>query len=114
MFGRNNDKKISILATDQSIDTNRTRMEHLSLKTVTIGSKYLAIGSAQLGEKLIVESNQASTYIERRGHDYWDFLFGSHKSGNKMSVDFGRLSVPGLATVTYLTGSSGSLHGMSQ
>ena len=65
-FGRNNAKKTSILATDQSTDTNRTRMEPLLLLTVTIGPKYLAIGSVQLGNKLITEANQELTSIDRR------------------------------------------------
>ena len=75
---------------DQSTDTNRTRTEHLSLSAVTIESKDLVIYSAQLGDKIIVEANQASTSIDRRRNGDWDFLFGSRKSGNEMSVDFGR------------------------
>ena len=47
-FGRNNANKISILVTDQSTETNHTRMENILLPAVTIGSKDLAIGSAQL------------------------------------------------------------------
>ena len=75
--------------TDQSTDTNHTSMEHLLLLATTIGSNYLAIGSARLGYKLIVEANQVSAYIDRRGHSYQESPFGSHKSGNKTSVDFG-------------------------
>ena len=63
-------------------------MEHLSLSAVAIGSKYLEIGSARLGNKIIVEANQWVTFIEKRGHSDWDFLFGSQKNGNEMSVDF--------------------------
>ena len=68
LFGRNNAKIILILVTNQLTDTNRTRMEHLLLPTVTIGSKYLAIGSVQLGDKIIAEYNRASTSIDIWGH----------------------------------------------
>ena len=50
---------------DQSTDTNCTRMEYLSFPTVSIGLKDLAIGSAWLVDKLILEANQSSTYIDR-------------------------------------------------
>ena len=53
---------------DQLADTNRTRMEHISLSEITIGSKELVISSAQLGDKLIVHANQAITYSDRWGH----------------------------------------------
>ena len=43
-FGINIAEKISILATDQSADTNRTSMEHLSLLAKNIGLKYITIG----------------------------------------------------------------------
>ena len=46
--------------------------------------------SARLGDKLIVESNQVSAYIERRGHGDRKFPSGSRKSGNEMTVEFGR------------------------
>ena len=45
-FERNTAKQIFISATDQSEDTNRTWMEHLSLSEITIGSKDLVIISA--------------------------------------------------------------------
>ena len=89
-LGINTAKQIYILATYQLIDTNRTRIEHLSLSAVTIGSKYLVIGSARLGDKIVLEAKQASTSIDRQGHGYQDFPFGSRKSGDGMSVDFGR------------------------
>ena len=89
-FERNAAKQISISEADQSTDTNRTRMKHLFLPVVNIGSKYLMVCSVLLGNKLIAEANQAITSIGRRGHGYQEFLFGSWKSGNKISVDFGR------------------------
>ena len=91
-FGRITANKISISATDQSADINPTRIEHLSLLTTTIGSKEIAIGSAQLGNKLILESNQSSTSIDKQGQGDQDFPSSSPKSGNTMSVDFGRNS----------------------
>ena len=89
LFGRNTAKRISISAMDQSTDTNHTRMKHLSFPAVTIGSKYLAIGSARLGKNLIKESNQLTTFIDIRGHGDRKSPFASRKSGNKTSVDFG-------------------------
>ena len=76
--------------TDQLADTNRTRMEHLSLPATTIGLKYIEIGTVRLGNNIITEANQASVVIYRWGHNDRDFPFGSRKSGNKMSVDFER------------------------
>ena len=65
-------------------------MEHLLLSETTIFSKDLTIGSARLGENIIAEANQssASIYIPVKGDQ--EFPFESQKSGNKMSVDFGR------------------------
>ena len=74
----------------QSLDTNRTRIEHLSLSAITIGSKELAISSARLGKNRIVDYNQASFHIDIRGHVDQYFPFRSRKSGNKIIVDFGR------------------------
>ena len=65
-------------------------MEHLSLLATTIGLKELAIGSARLGNKIIPEDNQASNYLDRKGHGGWDLPCRSRKSGNKTSIDFGR------------------------
>ena len=48
------------------------------------------IGSVQFGDKIIVEANQESTYIDIWVHGDKDFSFGSRKSGNKISVNFGR------------------------
>ena len=76
--------------TDQLVDTNRTRMEHILLSAITIGPKYLAISSAQLGDKLIVNADQAIAPIDRQRHGNQEFPFQSQKSGNKMNVDFGR------------------------
>ena len=59
---------MSISAMYQLADTNHTRMEYILLSTTTIGSKELAIGSARLGNNLILESNQASTSIDRLGY----------------------------------------------
>ena len=87
-FGINTYKKIPILMADQSEETNRTRIEHLSFSAITTGSKYIAIISARLGCKLIVHANQSSTPIDRRVHSNCYFPFGSRKSGNKMSVYF--------------------------
>ena len=65
-------------------------MEHLLLSATNIGPKKLEIGSAQLGNKLIAESNQAIYSIDKRGQGDWESSFGSWKSGNGLSVDFGR------------------------
>ena len=65
-------------------------MEYLLLSATTIGLKDIAIGSSWLGGKLIKEDNQASASIDRRGNGVQEFHFGSWKSGNKTSVDFGR------------------------
>ena len=82
LFGRNNAKKISILATYQLAGTNHTRMEDLSLSETTIGSKDIAICSSQLGDKLIAESNQLSAPVDRQWHGDREFPFGSWESGN--------------------------------
>ena len=37
-----------------------------------------------------MEENQASASIDREGHSDGNLPFWSRKSGNKMSVDFGR------------------------
>ena len=89
-FGRNTFNQIFILTTDQLTDTNCTRMEHLFLPEIIISPKELAIGSAWLGENLIVHNNQVNTSIDRRIHGDRDFSFGSWKISNKMSVYFGR------------------------
>ena len=126
-FERNTVKQISILTTDKSEDTNRTRIEYILLLAINIGSKDLAIISARLGNNIIVCANQVSHPIDRRGQSDQDFPFGSHKSGNGMSVDFGRntnekiginplrtpeaqghrLPVPGSRDVAYFTWSAG-------
>ena len=67
-------------------------MDHLSFPTATIGLKEIVIGSAKLSNELVVKSNQESAYIDRHGHSDGGFPFGSHKNGNKTSVDFGRTS----------------------
>ena len=64
-FGINNAKKISNQTTDQLVYTNQNRMEQLSLSTTNIGSKYLEICSARLGNKLIKHANQESASIDR-------------------------------------------------
>ena len=63
-------------------------MEHLSLLVIYIGSKYLTISSARLGDKLTVNSNQASAPMDRRGQVDTKSPLGSRESGNNMSVDF--------------------------
>ena len=65
-------------------------MEYLSLSAVTLGLKDIVIGSKRLVEQIVVENKQAITYIYIQGHGDLDFPFGSRKSGNKISVDFGR------------------------
>ena len=65
-------------------------MEHLSLSEINTGLKDIEISSAHMGKNIIVHANEASTFIDRRGHGDWDFPFESWKSGNKMSVFFGR------------------------
>ena len=89
-FGRNNAKKIFISAMDQPTDTNRTRMEHLLLSAVNLGSKDITIGSEWLDKNIITEANQSRNYIDRRGNSDRNSPFGSCKSGDEMSVDFGR------------------------
>ena len=90
LFGRNTDKQIYISTMDQYADTNRTRMKHLLLLATNIGSKDLVIFIARLGENLVSGANQLKAYIYIRGQGDWYFPFGSWKSGNKMSVDFGQ------------------------
>ena len=65
-------------------------MENILLSEMTIGLKYLALRSAWLGNKLIVYANKLGDSIDRRENFERDFPYGSLKSGNKMSVDFGR------------------------
>ena len=60
--------KYSSWETDQSTDTNYTRMGHISFLELNIGLKDLAIGNERLGGKIIMEANQVSTYIDRRVH----------------------------------------------
>ena len=43
-----------------------------------------------MDNKLIVHSKQLSTPIDIQEHGDQYFLFGSRKSGNKISVNFGR------------------------
>ena len=74
---------------NQSSNTNRTSMKHILLSETTIGSKDLTMGSVQLGNNIITHANQEIDSIDRRVHGDWDPPFGSRKSGNKMSVDFG-------------------------
>ena len=76
-FGRNTAKQIPILVTDQSTNTNHTRMQHILLLDITIGSKYLAIVSLRLVNKLVTEANQASASFDIQGHGYLYFPFGS-------------------------------------
>ena len=83
---------MSISTVHQSEDNNCTRMEHLSLLTITIGSKYLAISIARLGDNIIVNYNQSSAFIYGRGNGAWDLTFGSRKVGNN---EFGFQAEPG-------------------
>ena len=46
------------------------------------------IGSERLGDKPILESNQARTSIDRPVDGGQEFPSGSPKSGNTMNVDF--------------------------
>ena len=55
-----------------------------------IGSKELAISSSHLGNKLIAHDKHSITFIDIHLHSDQDFPFEIMKSGNKMSVDFGR------------------------
>ena len=89
-FGINNAKQISVLTTDQLADTNHTRTDHLLFLATNIGPKEITISIKRLGDNIIVEDNQARSSIDRRGNGNRDLPFGSWKSGNKMSVDFGR------------------------
>ena len=73
IFGRNTSNQISISRMDQSADTNRTRIEHLLVLTITIGSKELAIISVHLGNKLILHDNQAINFVDIQGHCNQEF-----------------------------------------
>ena len=74
---------------DQSANTNRTRTEHVYLSDIAIWSKELAISIERL-DNTIIHTNQAISSIDRQGNSEWDMSFGSRKSCNKMSIDFGR------------------------
>ena len=65
-------------------------MEHILLLATTRRSKELVIGSARLGNNLIVEANQGRYSTDKWVHGDWYFPFDIRNSGNGMSVDFGR------------------------
>ena len=89
-FWRHTHRQISISTKVQSTDNNCTRMEHLLLSAITIGSNELTTDSSQLGDKLVMEANQSRSSIDRWGNAKQGFPFGGKKSGNKMIIDFGR------------------------
>ena len=64
---------------DQLENTNRTGMEHALLLVITVGSKYIAIDRAHSGD-MIINSNQASACIYRRGRSDRDIFIGSLNS----------------------------------
>ena len=72
-------------------------MEHVSLLDITIGSEEIAVNRVRLDETLI-HTNKASASIARRGHSDRDFYFGERKSGDKMSIEFGRNTNNGMPT----------------
>ena len=59
------------------------------MSNISIWSEELAISRARL-DKTIINRNQASTSIDRRGHIDWDFSFKSQKSCKDISFDFWR------------------------
>ena len=63
-------------------------MGHLSFSDKNIGLNDLAISSARLVDKLVVNTNQEIYSVDKLVHGDKDLPFGSQKSGNKMSVDF--------------------------
>ena len=73
---------------NQLADTNRTKMEHLSLTSMTKGSKYLAISGVRLGHKILMHTNQLMDTIDKQGHGDQNFLFASQKIGNGISIGF--------------------------
>ena len=77
------------LITDQSENTNYTRMEHIMLSVITLVSKDLAIG-IEHSYYTIIHNNQARDYIDRQVHGDGEIYFGSQKSCNNISIDFGR------------------------
>ena len=53
--------------TDKLYKTNHTRMEHVLLSAITIGSEELTISRAH-SDIMLIHTNQASASIDRRGH----------------------------------------------
>ena len=77
-------------------NTNRDGMEHISLRTIVIGSEEPAMSRSYSDDKLI-HTNQVSDSIDRHGHGKWDFSIGSWKNGKKMSINFGRNKNDGIS-----------------
>ena len=68
-------------------NTNRTRMEYISLLSITLGSKDFTISRARL-EDALIHTNQVSSSIDIWGWGDQDIYFGSWKSCNEMSIYF--------------------------
>ena len=64
-------------------------MEHILLLDVTIGYKELAI-SRSLSDDMIIHTNQLSASIDIGRNGDGEISFGSRKSCNKMSIEFGK------------------------
>ena len=70
-------------------NTNLTRMEHVLLSNIYIGSEEPTISRAHL-EETIIQTNQASASIGRRRHVDRGLSSGSQKICDKIIIDFGR------------------------
>ena len=70
-------------------NTNLTRMEHVLLSNIYIGSEEPTISRAHL-EETIIQTNQASASIGRRRHVDRGLSSGSQKSCDKIIIDFGQ------------------------
>ena len=68
---------------DQSENTNRTGMEHISLLVITVRSKELVIERARLDDAPI-HSNQSGASVDKWGHSDREIPLGSLKSGTEI------------------------------
>ena len=77
---------------DQSSHTNCAGMEHVVLLVITEESKEFAVGVTRL-DKIIINYNQASATIDRRGHSKQNIYQGSLKHFTEMRwFEFGENS----------------------
>ena len=73
----------------KSSNANHTRTEHVSFWVINLGYKEITGIRDRLNNTLL-STNQESASINRWGHGDWKISFGSWKSCNKMSTNFGR------------------------